>query len=88
MFILLKKDLKKKNQSLKYLILKLFFVFHNYSFSTTAAAPIPEPMHIEITPNFFFYLFNSGNKVAIYLAPVHPKGWPKAIAPPLGLILL
>ena len=32
-------------------------------------------------------LFNSGSKVAIYLAPVHPKGCPRAIAPPFGLIL-
>lgn len=66
-----------------------FLLSHqNYSFSITAAAPIPEPMHIEITPNFFFYLLNSGSNVATYLAPVQPSGWPIAIAPPLGLILL
>lgn len=44
-------------------------------------------MHIEVTANFLFYLFNSGIKVAIYLAPVHPKGCPKAIAPPLGFTI-
>jgi len=52
-----------------------------------AAAPIPAPIHIETNPVFLFYLFNSGIKVAIYLAPVQPKGCPKAIAPPLGLSL-
>ena len=60
------------------------FIFH-YSFSTTQAAPIPVPMHMLITPYFYFYLLSSGNKEAIYLAPVHPRGCPKAIAPPLGL---
>jgi hypothetical protein len=50
-----------------------------------AAAPYPDPMHIEITPYFLFYLFNSGNKQAIYLAPVQPNGCPIAIAPPFGL---
>jgi len=39
-----------------------------------AAAPIPVPIHIETTPNFFFYLFSSGKRVAICLAPVQPKG--------------
>ena len=52
----------------------------------TAAAPIPVPIHIEITPYLPLVLLSSGNKVAICLAPVHPNGCPKAIAPPLGLI--
>ena len=50
-----------------------------------AAAPCPDPMHIEIIPYFLFCLLNSGNKVATYLAPVQPSGWPRAIAPPFGL---
>jgi len=45
---------------------------HNYSFSINAAAPMPVAVHIEITPYFPFYLFNSGSNVATYLAPVHP----------------
>jgi len=70
------------------LIIKTLFIFYfpfqSCSFSIIAAAPIPVPIHIEITPYFYFYLLNSGSKVAIYLAPVHPNGWPMAIAPPLG----
>ncbi len=60
----------------------------HYSLTIIAAAPIPVPMHIEVHPIFLFYLFNSGIKVAIYLAPVHPNGCPNAIAPPFGLTLL
>jgi len=45
-------------------------------------------MHIEITPNRFLVLLNSGRSVAIYLAPVHPSGCPSAIAPPLGFTLV
>jgi len=52
----------------------------------TPAAPIPVPMHIETNPYFPPVLLNSGSKVAIYLAPVQPNGWPKAMAPPFGLI--
>jgi len=91
----------------------------------TAAAPIPDPIHIETTPkplqqynqqkiyNFerlltitastkpslskkikpnmhykthlFFLRFNSCIRVATCLAPVQPRGCPKAIAPPFGL---
>jgi hypothetical protein len=64
-----------------------FYYDHNYSFSINAAAPIPVAVHIEITPYFFFYLLSSGKSVATYLAPVHPRGCPKAIAPPFGLIV-
>ncbi len=46
---------------------------------------IPVPTHIEIIPYFLLVLFNSLIKVTNYLLPVAPKGWPKAIAPPLGL---
>lgn len=66
----------------------------NHSFSIKAAAPMPVPMHIDMTPFLAPVLFNSGKRVAICLAPkiennvpVHPRGWPKAIAPPLGLSL-
>lgn len=59
-----------------------------YSLSMTAAAPIPVPMHIEITPNFPPVLLSSGRRVAICLAPVHPSGCPRAMAPPFGLSFL
>lgn len=41
----------------------------NHSFSIKAAAPIPVPMHIEMTPFLAPVLFNSGKRVAICLAP-------------------
>ena len=47
---------------------------YNHSNSKTPAAPIPVPIHIETTPYLPPVLLNSGNKVAIYLAPVHPNG--------------
>ena len=47
---------------------------------------LPVPIHIETKPNLPPVLLNSGSKVAIYLAPVHPNGCPNAIAPPLGFI--
>lgn len=53
-----------------------------------AAAPIPAPIHILIKPNLAPYLFNSGKRVATYLAPVQPNGCPKAIAPPFGFNLV
>ena len=76
----------------KVLILILIFVcFHLvtqgescHSLSKTPAAPIPVPIHIDINPYFLPVLSNSWNKVTTYLAPVIPKGWPIAIAPPLG----
>jgi hypothetical protein len=46
---------------------------------------IPEPIHILVTKIFFFSLLASDRAVATCLAPVHPRGWPKAIAPPTGL---
>jgi hypothetical protein len=44
-------------------------------------------MHIDTTPYLPFVLANYGIKVAICLEPVHPKGWPNAMAPPLGFNL-
>ena len=64
------------------------YCYYNYSFSKIAAAPIPVPIHIEIQPNFLFVLISSCMRVATYLAPVHPSGCPKAIAPPFGLTFL
>ncbi len=57
----------------------------NHYLSIKAAAPIPVPIHIDTTPNFPLVLTSSGIKVAIWRAPVHPRGCPRAIAPPLGL---
>lgn len=64
-----------------------FYYLFQYSASNNPAAPIPVPIHIDITPYYFPYLFNSYNNVPTYLAPVVPNGWPNAIAPPFGLTL-
>jgi len=40
----------------------------------SAAAPIPVPIHIETIPYFPFVRNNYGNKVAICLEPVQPRG--------------
>jgi hypothetical protein len=56
-----------------------------HSLSKIAQAPIPVPMHMETTPNFLLVLLSSWKSVTIILAPVIPTGWPRAIAPPLGL---
>jgi len=42
-------------------------------------------MHIETTPYLCLCFLNSWITVAVILAPVQPSGWPRAIAPPLGL---
>ena len=76
------KNIKFKIIILLYLYNRFLFHFYN---SKIAAAPIPVPMHILTKPYFPFVLFNSGNKVETYLAPVQPKGCPKAMAPPFGL---
>lgn len=65
----------------------IYNFFSHYSFSKIPQAPIPDPIHILTTPNFLLVLFISGNKVAIYLAPVAPNGWPRAMAPPFVLTL-
>lgn len=62
-------------------------MFNHHYFYIKAAAPIPVPIHIETTPNFFPVLANSGSNVAICREPVQPKGCPRAIAPPLGFNL-
>lgn len=53
-----------------------------YSATHTAAIPIPVPTHILLTPTFLLVRFNSYSSVLTCLAPVQPKGCPKAIAPP------
>lgn len=60
---------------------------YDHSLSNMAAAPYPVPMHIDTIPLFFPVLSNSVSNVTIILAPVIPRGWPKAIAPPLGFNL-
>ena len=55
-----------------------------HSLTNAAAAPIPVPIHILTIP--IWPSFSSLNSVATCLAPVQPNGWPKAIAPPRGLI--
>ena len=62
----------------------IFIFYYNYSFSKIAAAPIPVPIHMEMQPNFLFVLISSCIRVATCLAPVQPRGWPSAMAPPLG----
>mmetsp|Transcript_2528 Transcript_2528/g.6729 ORF Transcript_2528/g.6729 Transcript_2528/m.6729 type:complete len:322 (+) Transcript_2528:273-1238(+) len=55
--------------------------------SNTAAAPMPEPMHIDTTPKRAPRPRRriSCSSVAVMRAPVQPSGWPSAMAPPLGL---
>lgn len=55
--------------------------------SNTAAAPMPLPMHMLTTPKRAPGPRRpiSFSNVAVMRAPVHPRGCPKAMAPPLGL---
>lgn len=55
--------------------------------SSTAAAPIPVPMHMDTTPNRAPVRRISYSNVATCRQPVHPRGCPRAIAPPLGFTL-
>mmetsp|Transcript_86937 Transcript_86937/g.106621 ORF Transcript_86937/g.106621 Transcript_86937/m.106621 type:complete len:214 (-) Transcript_86937:37-678(-) len=59
----------------------------NYSLSKTAAAPIPDPIHMDTIPLFNPCLSISFNNVTVILAPVIPNGCPIAIAPPFTLTL-
>src|ERR1035437_1930745 len=59
---------------------------YNCSLTNSPAIPCPVPIHILVNNTFFFCLRHSLNPVTICLAPVAPKGCPKAIAPPLGFI--
>jgi len=55
-----------------------------HSLSKIPAAPIPVPIHIEITPYFLAVLSSSWKRVTTCLDPVLPRGCPIAMAPPLG----
>jgi len=44
--------------------------------------PIPKPMHCVAKAYFLFSLLNISAAFPVILAPVAPRGWPKAIAPP------
>mmetsp|Transcript_26178 Transcript_26178/g.57194 ORF Transcript_26178/g.57194 Transcript_26178/m.57194 type:complete len:241 (-) Transcript_26178:703-1425(-) len=50
---------------------------------------MPEPMHIETTPKRAALPRRriSCSSVAVARAPVAPRGWPRAMAPPLGFTL-
>jgi hypothetical protein len=49
--------------------------------------PPPPPLHIPAIPKVFPFVLNTFMRAPIILAPLIPKGCPKAIAPPLRLIL-
>ena len=53
--------------------------------SKIPAAPMPPPTHIVTNPYRAFRRFISYRSVVVSLAPVHPRGWPSAMAPPLTL---
>ena len=55
--------------------------------SNIAAAPMPPPIHIDSIPYLTPFLRMLATRVANILEPVHPSGWPSAMAPPLMLIL-
>ena len=55
--------------------------------SKIPAAPCPPPTHIVTMPYRASRRFISRRMVAVSLAPVHPSGWPSAMAPPLTLTL-
>ena len=56
-----------------------------YNRSKIPAAPIPPPTHIVTIPYLDPRRRISCSSVAVNLAPVHPSGWPRAMAPPLTL---
>src|SRR5206468_7161401 len=56
-----------------------------YILSKIPAAPIPPPTHIVTMPYRDWRRFISYSRLVVSLAPVQPRGWPRAIAPPLTL---
>ena len=48
---------------------------------------MPVPMHIEIIPNRAWPRCIALIRVAVRIAPVAPRGWPRAMAPPRGFTL-
>src|SRR5271169_5845061 len=51
------------------------------------AVPMPAPIHSVTSPVERLRRSNSSTSVPRIMAPVAPSGWPKAMAPPLGLTL-
>ena len=54
----------------------------NSSRSTTMAMPCPPPTHMVSSPNCLSFVRSAFSSVVVIRAPVMPKGWPSAIAPP------
>jgi len=46
-----------------------------------AAAPMPNPMHMETSPQRCFLSCISYRSCVVSFAPVHPSGWPRAMGP-------
>src|SRR5207247_3729341 len=53
-------------------------------FSTTMAIPWPTPMHMVASPYRDLRRESSWTRVAVMRTPLAPRGWPSAMAPPLG----
>lgn len=57
------------------LLSKVMLIYrYIYSLMKSAAAPIPVPTHMEVIPTRFPVRFSSGRRVAIWRAPVAPRG--------------
>ena len=54
----------------------------DWSISKTPAAPCPVPTHIVTMPCLARWVFNSLRSCTVSLAPVQPRGCPRAMAPP------
>ena len=50
-----------------------------------AAAPMPPPTHMVQMPRGICWRCMCCSMVQICRAPVQPRGWPRAMAPPQGL---
>src|SRR5271154_1127307 len=59
--------------------------FYSCSLTSNPAIPCPVPIHILVTRTLLFVLLATLKIVQICLAPVAPRGCPRAIAPPIGL---
>jgi hypothetical protein len=55
--------------------------------STIMAMPWPPPTHIDSSPMVFPVSSRALSSVVMMRAPVWPKGWPRAMAPPRTLSL-
>src|SRR5215471_6694024 len=61
---------------------------HYCRHSRIPAAPCPPPTHMVTIPYFALRRGISRRMVAVSLAPVQPSGWPRAMAPPLTLVMV